>query len=191
MAPARILPFPSGIREPTSSSNASASGVGFDELAETVADVQAVLGTNLTRLEDRCFLIDGLGNARRERLGVPAGDQATAQDPLCGLIPAYGRPGWALSRNSLRRSSHIHAIFPRQSRTSLDCLLTWRYFGTSTTCTPFSTLFNCPWGHPASEATARPISAERIGRCKTDLTAEQTAEFESIAGPELERLGYL
>jgi Sulfotransferase family len=52
-------------------------------------------------------------------------------------------------------------------------------------------LLDNPWAHPAAEAVARPITADRVGRHKTDLTAAQIAEFEEIAGTELRRLGYL
>jgi hypothetical protein len=52
------------------------------------------------------------------------------------------------------------------------------------------TLFTKPWGHPAAEAAARPLATGRAGRYLTDLTPEQIAEFEAIAGAELQRLGY-
>lgn len=42
-----------------------------------------------------------------------------------------------------------------------------------------------------SAAAARPIAPDRIGRYRHDLTTAQIAEFEQIAGAELERLGYL
>jgi hypothetical protein len=52
------------------------------------------------------------------------------------------------------------------------------------------TLFANPWGHPAAQAAARPMAAGRAGRYLTDLTPEQIATFEAIAGAELRRLGY-
>ena len=52
------------------------------------------------------------------------------------------------------------------------------------------TLFDAPWGHPAAEAAARPLSDAQVGRFRKDLSAEQIAEFETIAGRQLQRLGY-
>jgi hypothetical protein len=51
-------------------------------------------------------------------------------------------------------------------------------------------LFNRPWGHPAAEAAGKPVYTGRNGRYLQDLTPDEIAEFERIAGPELERLGY-
>lgn len=51
-------------------------------------------------------------------------------------------------------------------------------------------LFDAPWGHPAAEAAARPLSTARIGRFREDLTEAQVAEFERVAGDQLRRLGY-
>ncbi|HEY7144944.1 MAG TPA: sulfotransferase, partial [Streptosporangiaceae bacterium] len=52
-------------------------------------------------------------------------------------------------------------------------------------------LFAHPWGHPAARAASRPVSPGQVGRYRSDLTRQQIAEFESIAGAELARLGYL
>lgn len=51
-------------------------------------------------------------------------------------------------------------------------------------------LFDAPWGHPAAEAAANPLTTARIGRFRQDLTEEQISEFERIAGDQLRRLGY-
>lgn len=53
------------------------------------------------------------------------------------------------------------------------------------------TLHSNPWEHPSAEATAQALSNAKVGRHRTELTAEQTAEFERLAGHELRRLGYL
>ncbi|WP_336750055.1 sulfotransferase [Pantoea vagans] len=52
------------------------------------------------------------------------------------------------------------------------------------------TLLANPWGHPAAEDVSKPLYTQRNGRYKTDLSPEQTEEFERIAGSELLRLGY-
>jgi Sulfotransferase family len=211
-------------------------GVGLDELAETVAAVQGEIGTDLTRLEDRCFLIDRLGNARRERLGVsrwgiklqrrirdidtyariwpharfihivrdgrdlaashlrtvPAWGYKTVRDAAVGWLEVVSRP-------------HVVAPAGRYLEIRYEDLVTYpRHIAkviTDFLDLPFDvallqhpdyvhSLFDCPWGHPAAEAASQPIHADRIGRYKKDLTNEQIAEFEAIAGPELERLGY-
>jgi len=51
-------------------------------------------------------------------------------------------------------------------------------------------LFDMPWGHPSAEASARPLSATSIGRFQMDLTSEEIADFERIAGDQLNRFGY-
>ncbi|WP_254458770.1 sulfotransferase family protein [Xanthomonas sacchari] len=51
-------------------------------------------------------------------------------------------------------------------------------------------LFETPWGHPAAAATRKPLSASRRGRYLQDLTPDQIAAFERIAGKELLNLGY-
>jgi len=51
-------------------------------------------------------------------------------------------------------------------------------------------LFNKPWGHPSAEAAGRPLYSGRNGRYLQDLTPGEIAEFERLAGAELEQLGY-
>lgn len=52
------------------------------------------------------------------------------------------------------------------------------------------TLFDNPYAHPSAEAAANALSQASVGRYHSELTAEQIAEFERLAGHELERLGY-
>lgn len=45
-------------------------------------------------------------------------------------------------------------------------------------------------GHPSRARTQQPLDASAIGRHRRDLTAEQIASFESIAGGMLQSIGY-
>jgi Sulfotransferase family len=53
------------------------------------------------------------------------------------------------------------------------------------------TLHQNPWAHPSAEATTEALSTAKVGRHRSELTADQVAEFERLAGHELSRLGYL
>jgi hypothetical protein len=52
------------------------------------------------------------------------------------------------------------------------------------------TLYHNPTGHLSAEQVKQPINTASIGRWRRDLTVEELREFESIAGPTLERFGY-
>jgi hypothetical protein len=212
-------------------------GIRLDELAETITTVQAVLGTDLTRLEDRCLLIDRLGNARCERLGVSRWGiklQRRIRDidiyariwPNARFIHIVrdGRdlaashlrtvPAWGFKTIQEAAVGWLEVVTPAHAVAPAGRYLEIRYEDlvadprhvtkamTDFLDLPFDgallrhadythSLFNCPWGHPAAQAAARPISADRVGRYKKDLNDAQIAEFEAIAGHELERLGYL
>jgi hypothetical protein len=52
------------------------------------------------------------------------------------------------------------------------------------------TVFAKPWGHPAADTARNPLHDGRISRYREDLTEDEIAEFERIAGMELARVGY-
>ena len=52
------------------------------------------------------------------------------------------------------------------------------------------TIYKTPMGHLSADQVNKPINTSSVGRWKRDLTAEEIAQFESIAGPTLARLGY-
>lgn len=52
------------------------------------------------------------------------------------------------------------------------------------------TLFDNPYNHPSAANTARALYNAKVGRHRTELTADQIARFEALAGHELTRLGY-
>lgn len=52
------------------------------------------------------------------------------------------------------------------------------------------TIYKNPMGHLSADQVNKPINASSVGRWKRDLTSEEIAQFEFIAGPTLARLGY-
>jgi Sulfotransferase family len=52
------------------------------------------------------------------------------------------------------------------------------------------TLFDNPYNHPSAETTAQALYTAKVGRHRTELTEDQIARFEALAGHELTRLGY-
>lgn len=52
------------------------------------------------------------------------------------------------------------------------------------------TLFDNPYDHPSAENTAQALYAAKVGRHRTELSPDQIARFEALAGHELTRLGY-
>lgn len=211
-------------------------GLSLGDVANAVTSVMAELGTDLTDLEDRCVLVDRLGNLRRERLGVKRWGMKLQRriryvDTYAEIWPNAKflhivRDGRDLA------ASHLHSVPEWGFKTIHEAATQWLYIvsrphtvvpagryleiryedlvtdppGAITRMTEFlgvpfdpamlrhaefeHSLFQCPWAHPAAEAAAKPIAPDRIGRHKRDLTAAQIAEFEAIAGAELERLGY-
>lgn len=212
-------------------------GIGFAELADMITDVCAELGSDLADFEDRCVLIDRLGNLRRAQLrrsrwGLKLQRRIRYLDSYARRWPNAQfvhiiRDGRDLA------ASHLHTVPSWGYKTIEDAALGWldvvsrpraaapagRYLeiryedlvtdlrGTTEQITKFlglgwdpallrhseyeHSLFAHPWGHPAARAASRPIAADRIGRHLRELTPAQIREFESIAGAELERLGYL
>jgi hypothetical protein len=51
-------------------------------------------------------------------------------------------------------------------------------------------LFDNPYDHPSAEAATQALSTAKVGRHKQELSADQIARFEALAGHELTRLGY-
>ncbi|MEO3780389.1 sulfotransferase [Micromonospora sp. B11E3] len=51
-------------------------------------------------------------------------------------------------------------------------------------------LFDNPYNHPSAEATAQALYGAKVGRFRRELSGEQVARFEELAGHELTRLGY-
>jgi hypothetical protein len=52
------------------------------------------------------------------------------------------------------------------------------------------TLLENPFDHPSAECAGQPIHPGAIARFRRDLSPDETAVFEAIAGPALARLGY-
>ncbi|NEB00794.1 sulfotransferase [Streptomyces sp. SID13726] len=212
------------------------SGVGRDDLRALVGELTAVRGTDLSALEDRCRLIDAIGELRRVHTGAARWGlklQRKIQDvgTYAGIWPRAhfihivrdGRdlaashlktvPDWGY--RSVAEAAHgwLEVVTRARGTAPADRYLEVRYEDLVTR--PRETaermldhlglawdesvlrhaeqehaLFNRPWGHPAAEAAGKPVHTGRNGRYLQDLTPGEIAEFERIAGPELERLGY-
>jgi hypothetical protein len=52
------------------------------------------------------------------------------------------------------------------------------------------TIYKNPMGHLSADQVNKPINTSSVGRWKRDLTADEIAQFESIAGSTLLSLGY-
>lgn len=52
------------------------------------------------------------------------------------------------------------------------------------------TLFDNPYNHPSAETTAQALYTAKVGRHRTELSGDQVARFEALAGHELARMGY-
>lgn len=210
-------------------------GIEFAELRQLVGKTMAETGSNLVDFEDRCALLNTLGEYRRQRSGVNRWGVKLGR--YIPRVAEFARcwPG-AHFVHLIRdgrdvASSHLTSV-PWGHRTVREAAESWvrivryprdlaattryleiRYEDLVTdpratirliidfagvrwhdavlrhTEVPHS-LFVKPWGHPAADAASRAITDSPIGRHRTDLTADQIAEFERFAGNELRRLGY-
>jgi hypothetical protein len=212
-------------------------GIGLDRLTAIVSAVQGELGTDLADFDDRCVLIDRLGNLRRTELGaarwgiklqrrirrieayalqwpaaqfvhivrdgrdlaashlrtVPSWGYKSIREAAEGWLEVVSRPHKVApaGRYLEIRYEDLVCDLPRVTKELADFLgIAWQSAMLRHSEYEHS-LFSRPWGHPAAKAAAQPVSAGRVGRYRQDLSADQIAEFESIAGAELERLGYL
>ncbi|WP_428964627.1 sulfotransferase family protein [Micromonospora fluostatini] len=212
-------------------------GVGIDDLTTLVTAARDALGTELSSFEDRCRLIDDIGEFRRravgaQRWGIKLQRKIQRVDDYARLwprahfvhivrdgrdlaashlktVPTWGyRSATEAARGWLEVVARPHTVAPqgryleiryedlvaapKETLEQVMQFLGLRWDDALLRHSEFEhSLLHRSWGHPAAEAVARPLYTGRAGRYRTDLTAEQVADFERLAGPELRRLGYV
>lgn len=210
-------------------------GVSPQRLQLLIKEVRSELGSDLCSFEDRCRLIDAIGEWRRaetgaQRWGIKLQRKIARVDDFAEVWPNAHfvhiiRDGRDLAASHLKTVSwgyrsvadaargwlevvaRPHAVAPlgRYLEIRYEDLVAEprRTLGTVTNFLGLPwreqlldhsslahTLFQKPWGHPAAEAVARPLSDHRVRRYLADLTPLEINEFEEIAEDELRRLGY-
>jgi hypothetical protein len=212
-------------------------GVGFDDLKHLVSAAADRLGTDLSSFEDRCAVVNDIGEYRRRASGarrwgiklqrkIRRVDDYTALWPRAQFIhivrdgrdlaashlktvPTWGyRTAAEAARGWMEVVARPHTVAPvdryleiryedlvGSPRATLKKMVQFLGLDWDDRLERHSelqhSLLDHPWGHPAADGVSRPLYANRTGRYRTDLDARQIAEFEEIAGPELQRLGYL
>ena len=210
-------------------------GIAFEELRELIQGSMAALRRPISRFEDRCFVIEQIGEYRRSRQGarrwgiklqrkIPRVDEFANIWPGAHFVHIV-RDGRDLAASHLRTVTWGYSTIEEAARGWLEVVerpsrvappdryieiryedlvshprevlgRVMRFVGM-----PWDdallrhseqshTLFDHPWGHPAAEAAAKPLSADRIGRFRDDLTSSEVERFERIAGRQLVAFGY-
>jgi sulfotransferase family protein len=195
-------------------------GVDFAVLQDLVRATVAQTGTDLMSFEDRCHLIDVIGDYRLSRdgvrrWGIKLQRKINRVDEFARYWPSAHFVHIVRDGRDLA-ASHLVTVpwgFTTAAEAPVGRYLEVRYedlvTDPETTLRPVldflglpwcdsvlahwhvpHTLFDAPWGHPAADAAARPLSTGRVGRFREDLTPRQIADFEEIAAEQLLRLGY-
>jgi len=211
-------------------------GVPFDELRGLVAGVVDELGTDVADFDERCLVIDAVGEHRRRatgmlRWGIKIQRQIHRVDDFARRWPRaqfvhvvrdgrdvaasnlVGGQEWSYKTIPEAAAGWLGVVERPPTVAPADRYLELRYedlVGDPVTAlhrvVDFlgvrwddallrhdelpHTLFDNPYAHPSAEPAAEALSAAKVGRHRRDLTPEQIAEFERLAGPELTRLGY-
>jgi hypothetical protein len=211
-------------------------GLHRNDVRNLVTRLMTERNTDLSALEDRCLLIDAIGEFRREQTGterwgiklqrrirdigtyaaiwpqahfihiirdgrdlaashlktVPDWGYRTVAEAAQGWLEVITRPRHAAPDGRYLEVRYEDLIArPRETvERMLDHLgLPWNE-AVLHHAEHEHALFNKPWGHPSAEAAGRPLYSGRNGRYLQDLTPAEIAEFEQLAGKELEHLGY-
>lgn len=212
-------------------------GVGPDELKSLVKASARQLGSDLSAFEDRCVLINEIGEFRRRAVGarrwgiklqrkiqrvddyaalwprahfihivrdgrdlaashvktVPSWGYRTAAQAAHGWMEVVARPHKVAPAGRYLEIRYEDLVSsPRETIGRMVRFLGLRWDDALMRHSEVQhSLLANPWGHPAADGVVKPLYANRAGRFRTDLTPGQVAEFEEIAKPELQRLGYL
>jgi Sulfotransferase family len=211
-------------------------GVEFADLRDIVAGVVGDLGTDVSAFDDRCVVIDAVGEHRRARTemsrwGIKIQRQIHRVDDFARRWPRarfvhvirdgrdvaasnlMGGQEWAYQSIEEAATGWLgvverpHAVAPagrylevryedivadpattlRRVTGFLDIRWDERLLRHSELP---HTLFDNPYAHPSAEPAAAPLSKAKVGRHRGELTPDQIAEFERLAGHELKRLGH-
>jgi hypothetical protein len=212
-------------------------GVPFGELRGLVAGVVDELGTDVADFDERCLVIDAVGEHRRRatgmlRWGIKIQRQIHRVDDFARRWPRaqfvhvvrdgrdvaasniVGGQEWSYKTIPEAAAGWLGVVERPPTVAPADRYLELRYedlVGDPVTAlhrvVDFlgvrwddallrhdelpHTLFDNPYAHPSAEPAAEALSAAKVARHRRDLTPEQIAEFERLAGHELVRLGYL
>jgi hypothetical protein len=211
-------------------------GVEWADLREIVQRVVDELGTDVSDFDDRCNVIDAVGEHRRRATGMSrwgikiqrqihrvddfarrwpraqfvhvvrdGRDVAasnlllteewsyqTIEEAAAGWLGVVERPHTVAPADRYLELRYEDLVGDPQAalRRVVDFLgIRWDDALLRHAELPH-TLHENPWAHPSADTTAQALSAAKVGRHRTELAPEQVAEFERLAGHELERLGY-
>jgi Sulfotransferase family len=211
-------------------------GVTYAELRELVQGVVDRLGSDVVDFDDRCHVLDAVGEFRRRqtgaaRWGIKVQRQIARVDDFARIFPAAhfvhvvrdgrdvaasnitGGQEWAYQDVAAAAAGWLAVVARPHTVAPPDRYVEMRYedlvghpHQTLLGIVDFlgirwddallrhaelpHTLFDNPYEHPSAEPAAKALSAAKVGRYRTELTADQVAEFERLAGAELKRLGY-
>ena len=211
-------------------------GVQWQEVRDIVARVVDELGTDVVDFDERCNVIDAIGEHRRRQTGrqrwgikiqrqihrvddfarrwprahflhvVRDGRDVAASNLAIGKEWSYknvaeAAEGWLgvveRPHTVAPEGRYLEVRYedvvgnPRETLGRVVEFLGLRWDDALLRHNELAhTLFENPWAHPSADTTARALSAASVGRHRTELTHEQIAEFEQLAGHELTRLGY-
>lgn len=212
-------------------------GVGHAELRDVVAGVVDRLGSDVVAFDERCLVLDAIGECRRRqtgaaRWGIKVQRQIARVDELARAFPRAhflhvvrdgrdvaasnitGGQEWAYKTAAEAAAGWLSVVARPVTVAPEGRYLEMRYEdlvgdprATLQRVVDFlgirwddallrhaelpHTLFDNPYDHPSARPAAEALTAARVGRHRDELTAEQVAEFEHLAGDELRRLGYL
>lgn len=212
-------------------------GVEWADVRRIVAEVVDELGTDVAEFDERCVVIDRIGEYRRrltgrDRWGCKIQRQIHRVDDFARRWPRAqfvhvirdgrdvaasnltGGQEWAYKDIPEAAAGWLGVVERPNTVAPPDRYLEVRYedlVGDPATTLrrvvdflhlPWDdallhhadlphTLHENPWDHPSAEATSEALSSAKVGRHRTELTPEQIAHFEELAGHELRRMGYL
>ncbi|HEX9992993.1 MAG TPA: sulfotransferase [Acidimicrobiales bacterium] len=212
-------------------------GVEWADVRRIVAEVVDELGTDVADFDERCVVIDRIGEHRRRatgrrRWGIKIQRQVHRVDDFARRWPRAqfvhtirdgrdvaasnltGGQEWAYKTIEEAAAGWLgvverpHTVAPPgrylevryedlvgDPRPTLERVVAFLGLAWDDALLRHSelphTLHQNPWDHPSAEATAEALSSAKVGRHRSELTPDQIAEFERLAGHELRRMGYL
>ena len=211
-------------------------GVAYADVRDLVQGVVDRLGTDVVDFDERCHVLDAVGEFRRRqtgaaRWGIKVQRQIARVDDFARMFPAAhfvhvvrdgrdvaasnitGGQEWAYQSVSAAAAgwlsvvAHPHTVappgryvemryedlvgMPRETLRGIVEFLGIRWDDALLRHAELPhTLFDNPYDHPSAQPAAQALSAAKVGRYRSELTEEQIAEFERLAGHDLQRLGY-
>ncbi len=211
-------------------------GVDCRDVLDLVRTVVDDLGTDVSDFDDRCHVLDAVGEFRRRqtgmrRWGIKVQRQIHRVDDLARMFPRAhfvhvvrdgrdvaasnltGGQEWAYKTIEEAAAGWLGVVARPHTVAPDGRYLEMRYEDlvgepaeTLHRVVDFlqvrwddallrhaelpHTLFDNPYNHPSAETTTHALSKAKVGRHRHELSTEQIARFEALAGHELNRLGY-